>query len=146
MCPKYSNCCRQMKHFFGAKNREYSTSLFNMARKWLKCSSNVFENTITSSKYTRQLCHFSPASTTSIILWNVAGALHSPNGITLNCHSPAGEIKAVFSLSSSRNGICQYPHFRSNVEKCFAPSRAASKSSMRGRGYTSFFVTAFSLR
>ena len=59
--------------------------------------------------YTPQWFHFTPASTISIALWNVAGALHRPKGMQRNCQAPAGVTKAVRSLDSSATGICQYP-------------------------------------
>jgi hypothetical protein len=35
------------------------------------------------------------ANTLSIIRSNAAGALHSPNGMTRNCHSPCPMVDAV---------------------------------------------------
>src|SRR6266542_1981903 len=46
--------------------------------------------------------------------WNVAGALHSPKGITFHSNNPHGVIKAVFSLSFSSIPTCQYPLVRSS--------------------------------
>ena len=52
-----------------------------------------------SSMYTRAVSGGRPASTRSMRRSNVAGALHSPKGITVNCHKPPPVVKAVFSLS-----------------------------------------------
>ena len=38
-------------------------------------------------------------------LWNVAGALQSPNDILLNANVPKGHVNVVFSWSSSAIGI-----------------------------------------
>ena len=50
---------------------------------------------------------------------------------------------AVFSLSRSMIGICQYPVFRSRVENQRAPCNASRRSSIRGRGCASLTVAAF---
>jgi hypothetical protein len=49
-------------------------------------------------------------------LSNVAGALHSPNGMVVNCHKPCPVVKAVSALSSGAMATCQYPLWRSNEE------------------------------
>ena len=66
--------------------------------------------TIMSSKYIRQSWDVNPASTHSMSLWNVGGALVSPKGIT-KC--PLGVEKAVFALASAVSSTCQYPDARS---------------------------------
>ena len=53
--------------------------------------------------------------------------------------------KAVFSLSSSRTGVCQNPDAKSNVENHLHPPKALTVSSILGMGYESLMVTAFSL-
>ena len=68
-----------------------------------------------SCRYTKQMSHGNPLNTASINLSNVAGALHSPNGMTVNCHSPCPNEKAVFSLLAGSSSTCQYPLFRSMV-------------------------------
>ncbi|KAH9513328.1 hypothetical protein Btru_034641 [Bulinus truncatus] len=57
----------------------------------------------------------------------VAGALHKPKGITVNCHRPLPVEKAVFSLSLGCNPTCQYPLFKSRVEKICEPETKESK-------------------
>jgi len=43
---------------------------------------------VTSSRCARQPSKVRPVRTDSTSRSNVAGALHSPKGMTLNCHSP----------------------------------------------------------
>ena len=76
-----------------------------------------------SSKYTRQVSHESHVNTVSINLSKVAGTLHHPNGITVNCQRPFSNENAVFSLAVGSSSTCQYPLFKSSVEK----EQAASK-------------------
>ena len=52
--------------------------------------------------------------------------------------------KAIFSLSHSWIGTCQYPLLRSRVESQWAPWSASRRSSMRGMGCASFTVAALS--
>lgn len=47
---------------------------------------------------------------------------------------PSGVANAVFSLSASCMGICQYPERRSRLEKYSAPCKQSKASSMRGIG------------
>ena len=75
----------------------------------------------------------------------VAGALQKPKGTWLNSKSwPLLVQKAVFSLSRSWIGTCQYPLLRSRVENQRAPCRASRRSSMRGMGCASFIVATLS--
>ena len=77
-------------------------------------------------------------------LENVAGALQRPKGTWLNSNNwPLLVRKAVFSLSRSWVGTCQYPLFRSRVENQRAPCRV-SRSSMRGMECASFTMAALS--
>ena len=70
------------------------------------CSSNIRPSTITSSRYTRQCDHWRPARTRSMSRWKVAGALQSPNGMTLNWKRPSVVQKAVFGRSPSSIWTC----------------------------------------
>ena len=75
----------------------------------------------------------------------VAGALQRPNGTWLNSYScPLLVRNAVFSLSRSMIGTCQYPLFKSKVENQRAPYNASRRSSIRGRGCASLMVAALS--
>ena len=77
----------------------------------------------------------------------VAGALQRPKGTWLNSKSwPLLVQKAVFSLSRSWIGTCQYPLLRSRVENQRAPCKASRRSSMRERGCASLMVAALSCR
>ena len=111
----------------------------------LKCCSNDLPKTITSSRYARHVSQVSPSRVASINLAKVAGALQRPKGRTLNWYNcPPLVEKAVFSLSSSATGTCQYPDCKSSVEKNLLPSRASRESSILGKGVASFLVTSFS--
>ena len=71
------------------------------------------------------------------------GALQRPKGTWLNSNNwPLLVRKAVFSLSRSWIGICQYPLLKSRVENQRAPCSASRRSSMRGMGCTSFIIAA----
>ena len=78
--------------------------------------------------------------------WKVAGAFRSPNGIRRNRKVPACEQKVVLSRSASCRGICQYPELQSRVENTTAYPRESIHSSIRGSGYVSRTVIAFSRR
>ena len=95
-----------------------------------------------SSKYTKQRDHLYPCNTRSINLSKVAGALQSPNGMTLNWKSPECVAKAVLHLASGDRDTCQYPLARSRVENHRLPANISSVSSIRGSGYASFTVPA----
>ena len=76
----------------------------------------------------------SPASTTSINLWKVAGVLHSPKGMTVNSKSPACVVNTVFSWDAGSIPTCQYPEARSRELKKRVPASRSRESSIRGRG------------
>ena len=87
----------------------------------------------------------SPASVFHISRWKVAGELHNPNGITRNSYNPFIMAKAVFSRDASCMWIRQYPVRAWRVVNTVLPSTWSNQSSIRGKGYTSFLVMAFSL-
>ena len=60
-------------------------------------------------------CPMQTLEYTSISRQNVAGALQSPIGITLNCHNPQFALNSVCSLSLFAISTCQYPLCRVNV-------------------------------
>ena len=73
----------------------------------------------------------------------VVGALQRPNRTWLNSYScPLLVRNAVFSLSLSMIGTCQYPLFKSKVENQRAPCNVSRRSSIRGRECASLMVTA----
>ena len=103
------------------------------------CSSHVSENTMMSSTYTLQ--NGKPARTFCISLWNVAGALQRPNGMTRNSYRPFIVTNAVLAFALSAILICQYPLLASRVEKTFFPANWSRRSSIRGSGKMSFRVS-----
>ncbi len=73
----------------------------------------------------------------------MAGALTSPNGMTLNSYRPSWVTNAVFSFVAGSIGICQYPDAKSNAVKYLAPSSDSRVSSIRGNGYIFLAVISF---
>src|SRR6266511_2411636 len=74
--------------------------------------------------------------------WNVAGALHSPKGITFHSNNPQGVIKAVFSLSLSFMPTYQYPLARSSEVNHWAPWKLTNISVCLGFGIKVSVVNA----
>ncbi len=146
MCPRKFTLCKHRRHFLGLSFSLASFNLLNTERKLVRCAGNDFPGIIMSSIYTKHEDHCRPASTASISLWKVAGALHSPKGITLNSNRPSCVQKAVLSLSSGLTSTCQYPLNRSKVLNHLDPARVSRVSSTRGRGYASFRVTELTFR
>ena len=86
-------------------------------------------------------CYRNTYYTCSIRCWNVAGALHNPNGIWLYSKKPTpGTENAVLCLSDSSISICQYPFFKSRHVKYLAPTNVSSVSSKQGNLYESVTV------
>ena len=56
----------------------------------------------------------------AISCWNVAVALHSPNGVLFHWNSPSSHAKPVFSLTGFLSGTCQNAEPKSEVVKNFA--------------------------
>ena len=77
------------EHFEGFKRSPASRRHRKTDSRLRRCSSNVHPSTIMSSRYTRQCDHWRPARTRSMSRWKVAGALQSPNGMTLNWKRPS---------------------------------------------------------
>ena len=72
--------------------------------------------------------------TRSIKCWKVAGALQSPNGITLNAKRPSVVQNAVLLQSILASSTCQYPLTKSKVLNHCDPANVSSIMSIRGRG------------
>ena len=53
-------------------------------------------------------------------------------------------VKTIYCFDSSSISACQKPDFRSKQEKCDPPTRLSITSWIRGSGYESFFMCAFS--
>ena len=109
-----------------------SASITNLTCCW--CSSWVLENITISSIYTIQKIPMYGAKISFITLWNVAGPLASPKGITLNWNSPLCVAIAVFSTQSGSIPICQYPDARSIVENHSDPCSESKMSCINGKG------------
>ena len=124
-CPrKCTSFCKKL-HLDGFNLSPASCSRWNTcsrcSRHWLMLS----PATIMSSIYTRHSSHWRPRSTVSMRRSNVAGALTSPNGMTLNSYRPILVEKAVFSWSLGCIFICQNPDIRSIVQKYLPPFSAS---------------------
>ena len=132
--PKYVTCFPNNTHFLAFSFNPAEWSFSKTSSRLYSISSNVFPYTITSSKYTRHTCHCRPDKTVSISRSKVAGALHSPNGMTLNSYNPSRVAKAVLFLSTGSSSTCQYPAFKSRVLNHLDPLSWLSDSSIRGRG------------
>lgn len=75
-----------------------------------------------------------PDSIRFMSFWNMTGAFLSPKGITVNtCDEPLGVVKAGYFRELLLMGTCQYPDFRSMVEKMRAFQMPAKVSWMTGR-------------
>ena len=123
----------------------FSPFLSRASNTWLRCSScssTDCENITISSRYTITNFPSISPSTACMVRWNSAGALARPNGIRTNSYSPVWVMNAVFLISSSCTGICQYPLFKSRVLKTLAPERLSNISWMRGKGWASLRVIA----
>src|ERR1044072_5128737 len=79
----------------------------------------------------------------SIALWNVADALHNPNGILLNSYNPCEQMNAVNSLSFSFISNCQYPLAKSIVKNHLDFLNLSNRSSILSSEYPSIFVSLF---
>lgn len=82
-------------NFFNFKD---TTAYFNKVtndRTCLMWSFELFENTIISSKYTSENCHFNVPGMTSFDIWNVTGELLGPKGMQMNLYKTWWEVKAV---------------------------------------------------
>ena len=144
--PRYSALRSASLHFFDFSSRFALLSRSNTRRRFCICSSQVDPGTRILSMYTMHFSPLSPDSTDSISRWKAEGAFTSPKGMTLNSYSPECVTNAVFSLELGSIVTCQKPDTKSNVLKNFDFDSRSSESSMRGRGNTSIFVTAFSRR
>ena len=141
--PKYCSLVRKNLHFEGFNLRPKLRSWRNTISRLSRWSLKLLECTITSSKYTRHLLGWSSPRHSSIRRWNVAPAFFNPKGMRLHSQKPRPLMEnAVFCLSSSANGTCQYPLFKSSAENQRDPPSASNVSSIRGTGYASAGVRA----
>src|SRR5215212_744637 len=115
-CPKKGNSSLKKKHFSGLS---FSPACLKRRKTCSKCnkwSLKVFDPTLISSMYTTTYCQRISRNTVSIKRWKVAGALHNPNGITVNSYVPNLVIKVDFSWSLWSSSTCQNPLARSSEE------------------------------
>ncbi len=89
----------------------------NICSKFVKYSSFDLENTIMSSRYTKQFFPITECKTKFIRRWKVPGALVKPNARRFQSYKLFSTIKAIFSLELSSISICQYLDAKSSVEK-----------------------------
>ena len=96
ICPKNTTCVCMNVHFFALSCKPKLLRRLNTSYSRLRASVTVPPKEITSSKYTKHRDHRMPHKTRSMSLSNVAGALHSPNGITRNWNSPSFVTSLAF--------------------------------------------------
>jgi hypothetical protein len=78
-----------------------------------------------------------------IKVWNVAGALQSPNVMTVGSNSPRGVLKAALYSLPNLIRILLYPQQISNLVKYIAPSSFSINSGIRGSGAAFLMVMSF---
>ena len=110
------------------------------------CSSTVLEYPKLSSKDILTKTSRYPIKTSFIMCMNYKGALITPNDITKNSYKPLRILNAVFGMSSSQIGICQYPNFKSILLNTLAAPRRSNISSNNGKGYQFRTILLFNQR
>src|SRR5260221_9121023 len=78
-----------------------------------------------------------------IIIWNVAGELHSPKNMMVGSNSPWLVWNAAFHSSPSLIHTLLNPHQRSSTVKNSVSQRRVRKSKMRGGGGEVFTLILF---
>ena len=104
------------------------------------CCSRLSEYIRTSSKYSIQQRSIKRCSVRLIHLGKVAGALHSPNGITKYSYVPYWLIKVVFLSSPFLNLTLWYASLISSLVKYFAVCNRRNASPISGNGQRSYFL------
>src|SRR6266508_1855295 len=99
LCLTKVSFCSNYLHLLGFNFRLAFLIFWSTARTYLICSFFVLEWMITSSRYTSTNLPMYGLNILFISLWNVAGALHNPKGITRNWYCPFLVLNAVFSRS-----------------------------------------------
>ena len=146
MNPRYSVSVWWNSHFEG----------FNLIPDWYieliifrtscLCCSRLSVYIRMSSCYTIQYRLMNRCSVRLIHLWKVAGALHSPNGITKYSYVPYLLVKVVFHSSPFLILTLWYASLISSLVKYFAVCNRSSASLISGSGYRSFLVTSLRAR
>jgi hypothetical protein len=73
-------------------------------------------------------------STWVMSFWNVAGALVSPNGMTIHSYEPYLVRKLVYSRASSSIATPEEPDAKSSAARALGCSYPVHDLSIRGRG------------
>jgi len=114
-------------------------------RVTVRCSSRVSVNIMMSSRYTTTTPSIIKSlKMSSIMVWNVAGLLHSPKNMTNSSKSPRFVQNAAFHSSPSFIWTLLNPHQTSCLVKYLAPLSLFMSLEMRGRGY--LFLTVITFR
>src|SRR6266536_3675770 len=143
-CPTKVSSCSNHLHLLGFNLRLASLIFWSTTRTCLICSSFDLKWMITSSKYTSTNLPIYGLKTLFISLWNVAGALHNPKGITQNWYCPFLVLNAVFSQSLFLTKTCQYAEAKSKLVNYLLLQNLLHVSLMLGNGYRSGIMTLFS--
>jgi len=134
-------------HFSGLRKRLFfwSNSITLRVTHW--CSSRVSVNIRMLSRYTTTTPSvIKSLKMSSIMVWNVAGLLHSPKNITSGSKSPWFFWNAAFHSSPSFIQTLLNPHQTSSLVKYLAPLSLLMSSEMRGSGYLFMTVIVFRAR
>src|SRR6266496_2943314 len=142
-CPTKVSSCSNYLHLLGFNLRLASLIFWSTARTCLICSSFVLEWIITLSRYTSTNLPMYDLKILFISLWNMAGALHNPKGITRNWYYPFLVLNAVFFQSFFLTKTCQYAEAKSKLVNYLLPQNLLHVSLMLGSGYRSGMVTLF---
>ena len=134
ICPKKTTSVCMKVHFLAFSCKPKLLRRHSTPSRRPRASVTVPPNEITSSKYTKHRDQRIPHKTWSISLSNVAGALHSPNGITRNWNNPSFVTNAALRLASGDMATCQYPLARSMVENHCWFRNKRNESLIRGKG------------
>ena len=146
MWPRYCSSARPNALFLRFALSLCSRSLVSTQCKCSAWLCLFFEKTSISSRYTIANTSSFSARTWSMSLWNVAGALTSPNGSTVYSYKPHRDWKAVRCWSLSATLTWWYAYVRSIFEYTVEPPSLSNILSMRGIGYLLMIVFTFKAR
>ena len=118
--PRYSVSVWWNSHFDGLSLIPDWYMALMMVRTSCLCCSRLSDYMSTSFRYTIQHRSINLCSVRLIHLWNVAGALYSPNGITKYSYVPYLPVKVVFHSSPFLIRTLWYASSISSLVKYFA--------------------------
>ena len=95
-------------HFSQFKTKFFSIHLYRTSVRWCKYWSNESPKTEKSSIKTSRNRSTISEKMLNMHRWNVAGALHNPNGILIYAKVPKGQVKVVFFWSFGAMRIWLY--------------------------------------